>query len=216
MRAHFSLWIAASLLNTALAQDLSGPPGFIRFVNATGFDQPVFFKLNNEQINPDGYRSGQATGAIGFTTASYSLELEHATLGKDRVQIQLRPGELKTVIALPKTEKAKDGEEPKITLTQYVLDSTPSAPGRDPSLTLLQITPLDTLDLTVAGTAFALKRLKPDSMSVTKQMGEFPAVEFQSKKVCTLNYHDPQDQVVVFFTDGRGALRHVSFNNNIQ
>jgi hypothetical protein len=192
--------------------------GFLRFVNATGFDENVVIKLDGEPVSPNGYKAGQATGAVGFLPTVCQIEMEHPTFGEEKLSVTLKPGIVSTVVALPEVEEPKKpGDEPKIKLAHHVLEAPVTGRrGEVNSLTLLQITPAELLNLKVADRDVALSRLKPDTVAIPGSAGDFPVISIAGTPVCTLNYTDNGDQVLVLFTDRKGRVKHVSFNNAAQ
>ncbi len=187
--------------------------GYIRFVNATGHDGKLRVTFDGIDVNPVGYTTGQATGAVGFPPKSALIGFRHDTLGETQVTVTLKPGTVTAVLALPLIEKdPKPGQEPKIELTHHIVESPASSRGRAPVLTILQTTALETMELKVAGQTCAVGRLKPESLTLAN-VGEFAAVSLGGQNVATLNFTDPADQVLVLFTNDKGVLKQVSFSN---
>lgn len=200
------------------------PPdmGFVRLVNAVGLAGVLQVRINGTEASPEGFKMGEATGAVGLLPASYKVELEHASLGKETLEVNIQTGQISTVIAY-RTEKpeakttAKGKPEPGPRLAWMVDESPVSPPDMDrPHLTLLQVTPLDTLPLSVSGTATSARVAEPVRVAITPAMGAFPEVHHQGRAVCLLNFKFPADQLVVFFTDESGQLRHAPMRNDVQ
>lgn len=198
------------------------PPdmGFIRLVNALGLPGELQVRIDGTEASPDGFKPGEATGAVGLPPAAYTIELEHAALGKKSLEVSIQTGQISTVIAY-RTEKpernTKAKPEPGERLAWHVDQSPVSPPEPDrPALTLVQLTPLDTLPLSVSGTAASARTAEAVRVPITPTMGAFPEVHYQGQAVCLLNFKFPADQLVVFFTDEAGKLRHASMRNDVQ
>ena len=213
MRAASSLLLSILICMTAAAQE-TPPSSSLRFVNATGLDGRVAFFINDEALSARGYATGQATGAIPFPAKVHTLRAVHDTLGELRFSIDLKPGEHKTIIALPEVEKPKDGKPAEVKLGQFTLDSPAATRAGAATLTLLQMTNQDTLSINVAGRLQALSRSKPEALTVTQTMGEFPSLFLGNEKLCTLNYREPVDMAVVIFNDAGGRVKTAVFAND--
>lgn len=202
-------------LATADAQDDAGL-AYLRFANATGHPGKLFVKLDGMDINPEGYVDGQSTGAVGFPAKTCQIEFKHETLGDQRMAVEIKYGEVATVVALPLVEEEKkEGEEPKVTLTYQVINAKKHAKGQPSSITLVQSSPAETLDFTVGGQAMPAEKLKPVTTSLTRGMGDFVQVKLGEKVLTTINCTDPTDHVLVFFTDKAGVLKNMAFHNTV-
>lgn len=202
------------------------PPsmGFLRLVNAVGLPGALQVRIDGTEAAPEGFKAGEATGAVGLPPGSYKIELEQALLGKEALEVSIQTGQISTVVAY-RTEKpeakakavAKGKSVPAPRLAWKVDESPVSPPELDrPTLTLLQVTPLDTLPLSVSGTAASARAAEPVRVGITPAMGAFPEVHYQGRAVCLLNFKFPADQLVVFFTDEAGQLRHAPMRNDVQ
>ena len=224
MRGLFNLAVSALVLLCSvgvLAQEPSVAKGYLRFVNATGYEGMLHVKLDGVEISAAGYSSGLATGAVGFLPKECQIEMRHDTLGEVKVTLSLKPGLVSTVIALPLVEeekKPKAGqavapvEKPKVELTHFVLDSAPFKAGSAPTLTVLQSTPMKAMELRVGKQALTLEPLKAGTVPL-QGMGEFPVVMLAGKKVASMNMTDPADHVVVLFSTDKGLVQNVTFSN---
>lgn len=217
MRAIFNLALVLAAAVFATAQEPEGGYAQLRFVNATGMEGAVLVSLDGQKLNSRGYTSGQATGHMNVLPKNYQILLKHETLGERELNLELRPGEMRAVIALAKVEPAKkEGEPPEITLDHHLLEYTVLEKGSPSSLLVLQTTPLPSLELSVAGKSCTAERLKPASMVVTGDMGQFPVVQFQERRVCSLSYHEPADGALILYADAKGNLQHIFFKNHVR
>ena len=191
--------------------------GYLRFVNATGRQAPLKVKLDGVDINPQGYSSGHATGAVGFPPKTAQVELEHATLGSYRTAVTLKAGEVTTVVALPQAaekDPKKPEAEPKVELAALVHTAPTRGQGGGSRLTVVQATPAETLTFLVDGKPLVCEKLKPVLAEGT--MTDFVTLQLGETKLATLNFTDPGDRVIVFFTDEGGTVKHTSFNNTVE
>lgn len=219
------LMLAGTMVIASLqGQEVSAAKGYLRFVNATGYDGVLMVKLDGVEISPTGYPSGLATGAVGFPPKECAIEMKHEVLGEVKAMVNVKAGLVSTVIALPLVEeekKPKPGqsapaapEKPKVELTHYVLESNPFTTGSAPTLTVLQSTPVKAMELMIGKQALTLEPLKAGVVSL-QGAGDFPTVMLAGKNVAMLNLTDPADQVVVLFVSEKGAVQQVSFSNRV-
>lgn len=225
MRGHFDIdwrkaaaWVWLAWAPAAWGQQgAEGGLGYLRFVNATGREAPLRVRLDGVDINPQGYASGHATGAVGMAPKTAQVEMEHEALGKFSAAVTLKAGEVTTVVALPKSEEKevkKGGEEGKAELTALVHTAPSKGRGDGAQLTVLQATPAELLTFKVGGKELACEKLK--AVTAEGVARDFVTIELGEKKLATLNFMDPGDQVVVFFTDEKGTLRNTRFNNTVE
>jgi hypothetical protein len=197
-------------------QEAVGGLAYLRFVNATGMPGKLFVKLDGEDINPEGYADGFATGAVGFPAKICQVEFQHDGLGKLKVPVEIKAGEVTAVVALPVTEEAKkEGEPPEITLGHQVVASKKHQKGQPATITVVQSSPAELLNFTVGGVAVAVEKLKPVVAPMSRGMGDFVEVKLGEKTLATLNCMEPTDHVLFFFTDQKGVLKNVGFRNTV-
>jgi hypothetical protein len=214
-------------LATSGQEELPVGLGFIRFVNATGAPGKLMVLINGMEADPAGYGDGEATGSLGLPPTSYKVELKHGALGEEKVPVEVKMGEVTTVIALavpkgddkePAKGQAKDKETEKPNELGHHLHFAPvSAPGAESStLTLLQFTPSKELAMSVSGVPCPTRKGEPATVAITKAIGAFPEVHLAGSVVCLLNFKFPADQLVVFFTGEGGVLKHAQLRNDVQ
>jgi hypothetical protein len=143
--------------------------------------------------------------------------MDHPQLGDQKVAVRITPGTVVSVVALPQVEETKkEDEEPKVVLTHQLVEQELSD-SKESHLTVVQITPAEQLSLSIAGKAsVAAPKGKPETVTITGAMGDFPEITLGDLKVCTMNFVDPGDQVLVLFTNREGLLQHVTFNNMVR
>lgn len=220
-------WPAGRLLHAQEAPEVPPDLGFIRLVNAVGAPGRLKVRINGTEADPAGFKSGDATGAVGLSPASYQVELEHETLGKATLQAAVETGKIATVIAFKQdkpAEKSKSraaakeaAEKDGPRLGWHLDQSAVSPPEIDlPTLTLVQLTAAEEVRFQVSGKPAPASVGKPVRVPITKAMGAFPEVQLQGKAVCLLNFKFPADQLAVFFTGADGQLRHAQLRNDVQ
>jgi hypothetical protein len=185
-----------------------GGLAYLRFVNATGLPGKLFVTLDGEDINPEGYSDGFATGAVGFPAKICQVEFKHDGLGKVKVPVEIKAGEVTAVVALPIAEESKkEGEPPEIKLGHQVVASKKHQNGQPSTITVVQSSPAELLNFTVGGV--------PVVAPLNRGMGDFVAVKLGEKTLTTVNCTDPTDHVLFFFTDQKGVLKNVAFHNTV-
>lgn len=219
MKECYKLIIAlASAFLGALSAQAQSPAqgealGYFRFVQATGIPGKITVLLDVDDLQPEGYTTGQCTGAIGFPAKTYQIKVHHPDLGDLRLALPLKPGSINTLVIFTKMENPKPDQSPKLMLSHYILESPAEDKAKGHNLTFVQCTSQPSVDFDVAGQPLSVARLTPVKIRVTKSMGEFPALSIGGTKLCTLNFKDPQDTVVIIFGDESGAMKAVSFGN---
>ncbi len=215
----FILAMSAALvfIQTAYAQaPATGDTlAYFRLVHAAGIPGKVTVHLDSDDLQPEGYISGQCTGAIGFPAKTYQIKVQHPALGELRLAMPLKPGSINTLVIFSKLERPKPGQAPKPMLGYYILESPAEDKAKGHNLTLVQCTSQPSMDFDIAGHPLTVARLVPGVVRVKKSMGEFPAISTGGAMLCTLNFKDPQDTVVIIFADETGALKAVSFGNSL-
>ncbi len=222
MRALFKLaftWCLGWMVLGPVAlrgQEGVGGLAYLRFVNATGLPGKLFVKLDGEDINPEGYADGYATGAVGFQAKICQVELQHDGLGKLKVPVEIKGGEVTAVVALPITkESKKEGEPTEITLGHQVVASKKHRKGQPATITLVQSSPAELLNFMVGGVSIVAEKLKPVVAPLSRGNGEFVEVKLGEKMLTTVNCVEPTGHVLFFFTDQKGVLRNVWFHNMV-
>lgn len=200
------------------------PPdlGFLRVINATGHPGKLWVTVNGVKLAAaSGYEDGTATGAMGIQNKSLAIEMRHDTLGEVKQAVTLKVGVITAVIAVPAPKKAdakavKPEEEGKPELAVHLLELPASRPDAPSTLTLIQFTPAAVLSAAVASTTLSLPVAKPQTMTVTREMGGFLEVTLQGKIIAQLNFKDPAGQGVVIYTDTGGVVKSTQFRNDVQ
>lgn len=194
--------------------------GYLRFVNATGHEGSLRVTLDGEDINPQGYADGIATGSVGFPPKNCQIELRHDTLGKVNLPVTLKPGEVASVIALALPAATPEGsrndtEPPKLELSAHVISSPGYIRGNAVSVTVLQATLAEKLDLTIGNVPLACVKLEPAAVGIAPSMGEVVPVSLGDKKLLSLSFVDRSDRVLILFTNQQGVLKNITLDNEV-
>jgi hypothetical protein len=196
--------------------------GHIRFVNATGFEGKLFVTADGQEVNPDGYGDGYATGTAGFLPATMNLNLRHETLGEKQVSVTLTPGKIFAVVAVSEVDKKPPAatvgkataEKPKAKLGYTIVESPIYRRGEPTNLTVVQATPMEKMPLRMGMEMFELEPVKARVIPLPTGV-QFPTILFGDKEVLRLDMTEGADRVVVFFTSEAGVLRNVNFHNEV-
>ena len=198
--------------------------GYLRFVNATGYEGKLQVTLDGEDINPGGYADSTATGSVGFPPKTCQIEMRHDTLGEFKLSVTLKPGEVASVIALPVIRPAKKEvanspdaatEPPKVELGGQTLFSPGYVRGGAISVTVLQATVAEKLEVKIGSLPLTCPKLEPATVGLGKGIGESVPVSIGEQKLLTLNFVDPSDRIVILFPDKEGVLKNITLNNEV-
>lgn len=193
--------------------------GFLRFVNATGCEGKLFVEVDKINVNPEGYESGFATGTVGLFPKTLQIEMKHEVLGEFKLPVEIKVGEVVSVVALIKKEEEgkKAGEakkEPKLELTCHVQTAPYYKKGEPSTLTILQCTPAERLEVKVGGKVVGCERMKEEK--VTGGLSDAVPVELAGKSVAQMNFYDPTDAFLVMFVDRKGVLKWARYDNKVR
>lgn len=219
-----SAWAPLPLPALEVPTDL----GFLRLVDAVELPGLLYMRVDGIEADPAGFKQGFATEGIGLAPKTYQVELEHETLGKEKLTVTLQTGRIATIVAYktekppeeskvakaaPKAEPKKEG--PRLA---WHLDESPAsiAGSKDVSVTIVQLTASDVMDFQVAGTPVTARSGEPVRIPITRAMGTFPTINHKGKEVCVMNYDVRADKFVVFFTGTDGSLKFAQLRNDVQ
>lgn len=198
--------------------------GYLRFVNATGHDGKLHVLLDGQDTNPPGYPDKTATGSVGFPPRTFQIEMRHDILGEFKLTVTLKPGEVTSVIALPVIRPEKEGADgvrdtsekaPKVELGAHAITSPGYVRGKDLSVTVLQATIAEKLEVKIGNLPLICPKLDPATVSLGKGIGENVPVSVGENKLISLNFVDPSDRVVIVFPNKDGVLQTITLNNEV-
>lgn len=212
-------WLSGLCWEGSLSGQEKELEGFLRFVNATGCEGKLFVEVDKINVNPEGYESGYATGTVGLFPKTLQIEMKHEVLGEFKLPVEIKVGEVVSVVALLKKEEEvkKAGEakkEPKLELTCHVQTAPYYKKGEPSTLTLLQCTPAERLEIKVGNQVVGCERMK--EAKVVGGLADAVPVELAGKNVAQMNFFDPTDAVLVMFVDRKGVLKWARYDNKVR
>src|SRR2546421_966194 len=165
-----------------VAQQSPGQGGF-RFVNAAGIPSKVFLTIDGKKMRPEGFDSGNTTGAIGILVGTHRFGVSSPSNGTAEIPVSVQPNSSATVIAYCKTIVDPRTRQPTQILQLLSRPNPPRAHGKQFQLLYLSGRPM--IDLTINGqsrSVSALRELLP---------AELPAgqikIEYTGKPVVTFD-----------------------------
>lgn len=203
-----------TLLSQETSKSPAVPTGF-RLVNATGLPDYVFFELDGRMLNPKGFATGTRTGLMGLGVGTYQIKADHPTKRKLTLNLTLAEGDrTSALLFLEETESSKKNPDlaPRQKLAFYPLPSRPAGHS-EPSLTIIQLTKLPTLNLKFADTHFEIERLKPRLIGRKQSREQEPSIEVNGQPLCTYNLENNQDYVLVVYANPNGGFEFIKFSN---
>lgn len=196
------------LLLAQPTQAQEAEPASLRFVNVTGVDASLLVRVNGEPLQDRGYRSGEATGRLELSAGPCRIELSLPQHGHAILLLELQPGDARTVVALCEPSRTPSGRQQAVQLTSHVL--VKPRPGTSPQrrLQVLQVTPLEQIDLRLAGREIRCHRRRVESFSIDHPQ---PLLEHAGQPLGRLPFEEAGDATLILFTDAAGHLRRVFF-----
>lgn len=221
------LLLLALFAITATAQE--EPAWSYRLVNATGLPGALHFYINGQDLLPDGYPSGEYTGAM-LPTAPLRVGARHPACGESvhEITLNLQPSQQVSVIAYlepdppelatgrskPKVPKAK--EEPrKRAILFHILEAKPKPSARMGSVVSLCTAPgivqavknaPPVLSVVFGSLPVVLTFGKEEPVtfrlqSESRGKGTSQPVLFKGKSIGGLDLERNNDTAVIFFDD---------------
>lgn len=219
----------------ARAQDSEeSAPASLLFVNAVHHPGFCFLVLDEHDANPAGYPGGVATGWVSFPAGTLQAQVEHQPLGVVDLELELKPREHLALIAHNLTVSQEDrGRPPRPTIGVLRLPCVYENPqeggkkkSRNRSLTLVNVSSQERIELDLDGKTEAAERLQPRRVQVEAPTGFIPVTLRQPsasaaddptaetaapEPLLTLNTEDEAMRYLVFFDDEDGGVRALSF-----
>src|SRR5437868_2139664 len=131
-----------------VAQQSPGQGGF-RFVNAASIPGKVFLTIDGKKMRPEGFDSGNTTGAIGILVGSHRFAVSSPSNGTAEVSASVQPGSSVTMIAYCKTVIDPRTRQPTEVLQLLPRQNPPHTRARQFQLLFLSLRP--SIDLTING-----------------------------------------------------------------
>lgn len=182
----------------------------LRFVCATGSAKPLHCLLNNQPLRQQGFPSGYRSGLINFDAGSYHVQASHPDLGEINFKLNLDLADNFTIIfyaeVIPDVEEDID-DSPKKQLRHFILRANPEK-AKARYLTILQLTPNETLEITLFNQPRMISRAQPfhdhtDSL--------FHAISYQGKLLCQFEMRKIQEYQLILFQADDGTLQAIHY-----
>lgn len=218
MRALSKLAAAFALLLTAGTGWAQRTPdvGFIRLVNGIASGQGnVRLLIDGEDIFPEGYQLGQATGGLGLKAGAHTIEAKRDGVESGSTKIDLQAGETITLIAFAEKKTPDSPEEPPKWITK-ILRLKQSDPLRGYRMALISICDLPEVRVTANNLAkntnetVYVKRLAVSMVDLGSSKGE-AFVKDGERVLTTVSSDLPGNYVVILYQDQEGKLSAISF-----
>ena len=188
----------------AVAQQSSGQGSF-RFVNATSIPGKVFLAIDGKKLRPEGFDSGNTTGAIGILAGTHRFAVSSPSNGTAEVSASVQPGSSVTMIAYCKTVIDPRTRQPTEVLQLLPRQNPPHTRARQFQLLFLSSRP--SIDLTINGqnrSVSALREIGSDQLPTTQIK-----IEHGTKPVVTFDAPEAGNFLVVIFEDKAGKVSGV-------
>lgn len=207
----------ALLLTTGTGWAQKSPEvGFIRIVNGIAPGQGnVKFLIDGEDIYPEGYLLGQATGGLGLKAGGHNIEAKREGVESGSTKIDLQAGETLTLIAFAEKKTPESPDEPPKWTTK-LLRLKQSDPMRGYRMALVSICDLPEVRVIANNhakgtndTAY-VKRLAITMVDLGNAKGE-AFVKDGERILTTVSTDSPGNYVVILYQDQEGKLSAISF-----
>lgn len=203
--------IAVIALDSARAQDDTN--SYFRLANATGLDGKVHFHLDGEDLNPDGYISGETTGSLGVAATSVRIKASHLQCEDAEQTFQLTPGQQTAIIVYIEPEKdSKTGEIKKRLIKFSTLDRKADSKKRTATLLFLSVS--QSIEVKMNNSPINLTALKQSDIAFGDSRLTGVNITVAEKKIGDFDIEDPGDYAVIVFDKADGTHGCISFYNS--
>lgn len=190
--------------------------GFIRIVNGIAPGQGnAKLLINGEDIFPEGYQLGQATGAMGLKEGSVVVEAKREGVESGTTNLDIRGGETTTLIAFAEKNPQESIDDPP-KWSVKLLRLKQSDPLRGYRVALVSI--CDTPEVRVVTENLAkntkeiahVKRLSISMVDLGTARGE-AFIKDGDNVLTTVSTDSPGNYVVILYQDKDGKLAALTF-----
>jgi hypothetical protein len=196
--------INCCIAHLAGAQQSPGQ-GLFRFVNATSIPGKVFLAIDANKLRPEGFDSGNTTGAIGILVGTHRFAVSSPSNGAAEMPVSVQPSSSVTIIAYCKTVVDPRTRQPTEVLQLLPRQNPPHTRGRQFQLLYLSSRP--SVNLTINGqnrSVSALREIGSDQLPTTQIK-----IEYGGKSVLTFDAPEAGNFLVVVFDDKAGKVSGV-------
>lgn len=211
----------------------STAPASLLFVNAVTDRGFAFMVIDEEDMQPQGFRTGVATGWFQLEGAKHDIVIEHQPLGLVKQKLDLKPGSFQAVIAhnLSVSQDEK-GRPPKPTIGTVVLSCNPDLEVKKSKensrpLTVINVASKETVVVEAGEETLTALRLEPTVIQVKADAGFLPIRLVEGPKadpetvagaptdppppLVTFNMEDGRSFYVVLYDTESGEVAATSF-----
>ncbi len=147
-------WVAvASSLGQA-----SPPQAAFHFANASGLPDKILFTIDGTKLRPDGFASGESTGAIGILSGSHRVIASGGSLKPAEASVMMQPNSATTLIAYSKWVLDPITRKPVPQLQIFPQSNAPRNKGKH--FYYLYVSARPTAEITVNGQPMSLSALR--------------------------------------------------------
>lgn len=187
--------------------------GYFRLANATGLDGKLHFFLNGEDLNADGYPSGETTGSLGVAPAPVKITAKHPLCEDADYTFEVKPGEQTAIIAYVEPQKdQKTGEVKKREIKFGTLERKGGSKKR--SATLLFLSVSQQIELRMNNAPVVLTPHKQVNVNFSESRGTGVNIAVGDSKIGGLDIEDPGDYAVIVFDKADGSHGCITFYNS--
>lgn len=187
--------------------------GYFRLANATGLDGKLHFLLNGEDLNPEGYPSGETTGSLGVTPAPVKITATHPLCEDADYSFEIKPGDQTAIIAYVEPQKdQKTGEVKKREIKFGTLERKGDTKKR--SATLLFLSVSQQIELRMNNSPVILTPHKQVNVNFSESRGTGVNIAVGESRIGGLDIENPGDYAVIVFDKADGSHGCITFYNS--
>jgi hypothetical protein len=210
------IFVGARCLSMAQDNGESPPTGFIRLVNGvTGGEGAVRLEIDGENMRPQGYKLGDATGGIGLRPGRRKLTIRKAGVKEGSTTIQLEKNQTVTVIPYAEKIPASDQEPAHSAIRILRLKQRSVEKGR--TATFVSVSAIPELKVELQGddgkwTTVFVKRLSIGEAALNYSVGYAPT-KVNGKLIRPIPIGGPGNYVIVLYDGVEGDVQSIYFRD---
>lgn len=215
-RCFTALCLFASLAS-ANAQDPAKPKlGYVRLVHAVAQGSgSLHLKIDGEDLNPDGYNLGDATGGIGLKPGTHHITITRDGVKEGTTRVNVAADDTTTLIPFAEKVPASDDEPAHWIIRILRLKQRQPEEGRTATFVSVANEPEITVELAEPGNKWSktpVKRLATAQLPIKVTEGYVP-IRTKGGDLESIPLGDPGNYVVVLYNDDSGKLRSLNFRD---
>ncbi|MGB6221313.1 hypothetical protein [Haloferula sp.] len=217
MRTIFSIAVFLSLSIFAAAQEQDrNKYGFIRLVNAVAPGEgPVELLLNGNNLYPDGYQLGAATGGMGVELGRCKVVVQREGLEPGETKVEIEAGETTTVIPFAERVPATDDKPAHWQIR--ILRLKQKAQSKEREATFISVSRQPEIQVEMRDpegnwSKHIVKRFMTTSAPMKYPEGYVP-LRLESGDLPSIPVLDIGNYVVVLYDDPEGNVKALNFRD---